>query len=138
MRLSWKDIVATALVAAVVGLYAALLTGVDAPLAGGVRTTALGVLVLGLAACGFGGGDSAAQPGPRDLFTGVGGSLATWLGAFAGVVAVSTLAFGGPALLAILVGAVATLWLIATVRHAAGSLRRRRIAGRTPMAGAGR
>src|SRR5688572_15758456 len=104
MRLSWKDAVATTLVALSVGLYVAHLAGVDAPLAGGVRATALGVLLLGIVACAFGGGNSASEPGPRDLFTGVGGSLATWLGAFSLVVALSTLVFGTPTLLAILVG----------------------------------
>jgi hypothetical protein len=58
MKLTWRDGVATVLVAATGGLYIAYLAGADLPLAGSPRALAVVALTAGIGACAVGGAPS--------------------------------------------------------------------------------
>lgn len=133
MRISWKDAVATACVAAAVVFYGFWLNG--APLFGltGSRTVTLVVLGLGAAACTsarshlavvYGAGDAPRPPLPYVVLVSV-------LGVATLVAGVTALIGGGGVALAVLVGGVAALWVLATIRHMTSGATRR------PSVGAG-
>jgi hypothetical protein len=111
MRLTWKDAGATILTGAVVALYVAFQQGVDLPLVSGPRALASAMLVLGITACALGGGGTPA--GASGALARVGGAL----GAVAGVAALATVITGSEAMLALLVTATVSLWVLATARH---------------------
>jgi len=120
MRLTWKDGIATLLVAGVVTLYAAFSAGAAVPLFGSARMIAGAALVLGLGAC-IAGGDVAptdapggTQTTPRDRWMAIMGVFG--LGAF--VSGLIVLIAANEVALAVLIGLVAAMWLATTVRHA--------------------
>jgi hypothetical protein len=114
MRLPKRDIIATAVVAAAGVLY--LSWAIDATLPGLSGTRATGLVVLGL---GFAASASAVVPGFDQLIHG----SKTYLGvtSLIGFVAfgagVEMLLDASEAALGVLVGAMALLWLIATIHH---------------------
>ena len=120
MRLSWRDGLATVLVAAAVGLYALWATG--AALAGvSTRWMTVIAFALGMAACTanqhelgevYGATPGASRP-PRLYVT-----LATALGIVMLVVGIVAFVMASQAMLATLVAAMAALWLLSTGRHA--------------------
>lgn len=115
MHLSWRDSIATFLVAIGVVIYGAWVAGPGIP--GFVEPTnvAIAILVLGVAAS-----ISAVVPGFDELLRGsklyLGATSALGLVAFAA--AVWTVAAGGAATgLAVLVLATVVLWAMSTMRH---------------------
>jgi hypothetical protein len=111
MRLTWKDGVATLLVAAVVGMYWAYLANVELPLVSEPRALGVAAIVVGLAACAVG---STTTAGTR---------FASALGVFAavpGFAAIIAIVTGSGVALAVLVGGIVVMWLAATVQHASG------------------
>jgi hypothetical protein len=113
MRLTWRDGASTLLTAAVVGLYWAYLADANLPLVAGPRALAGTVMVIGLAACAIGGGDLTAAT-ERSRYGRVMGAFA----AVPGVAGLVTIITGDTVALAIMVGSVVVMWLIATIRHA--------------------
>jgi len=111
MRLTWKDGVATALVAGVVALYIAFLSGAGLPLVSSARAMGLAVLVPGLTACVVGG---TTPPTARDPWT----DLFRFFGMIAFLTAVLVMILGSEMLLAVLVGITVALWLGTSLRHA--------------------
>jgi hypothetical protein len=113
---TWKDLWATVAMAAVAAAYAAHLAGTSTWLLDSVRGTTGLVLVLGALGCGFGNAAELylAERTPAvqayTLLTGALGLTALGAAAYA-LVTASTVG------LAVLVAAVATLWLLATARH---------------------
>jgi hypothetical protein len=122
MRLTWKDAVATALTGLVVAAYVAFLAGADLPVISGVRGLAATVLVVGMVGCALGGAGAADAPAERWSRTLT--VVASLLGAVALFAAIMALVVASKFALAVLVGAVAALWLVATVRHAFAGRRR--------------
>jgi len=117
MRLTMKDLYATITLVVVVTAYAVHLAGTSTWLLDTTRGTIGLVLVLGAVGCGYG---NAAElyladrtPGVRayTLLTGALGLTALAAAGY-GLITASTVA------LTVLVGAIAALWLAATVRHA--------------------
>jgi hypothetical protein len=112
IRLTWKDGIATALTAAAVGIYWALLAGAELPLVGSVRGSATAILLAGVGGCVAG-----AQVIPK------GTGVSKWFG-FLGTVAffagLSAIIWANQTALAIQVGAIIVLWAAATLRHAFG------------------
>jgi 4-amino-4-deoxy-L-arabinose transferase-like glycosyltransferase len=116
MRLTWKDAVATALTGLVVAAYVTFLVGTSLPVVSGVRGLAAAVLVVGLVGCALGGAgasDASAGRWSRTLRV-----VASFLGAVALFAAIVALVVASKVVLAVLVGAVVALWVVATVRHA--------------------
>ena len=115
--LGWKDLWATTAIAAIVAAYAVHLAGTSTWLLDSVRGTTGLVLVIGALGCGFGNAaelylaDRTPAVQAYTLLTGALGLVALGAAAY-GLVTAST--FG----LTVLVAATATLWLLATVRHA--------------------
>src|ERR1019366_4031226 len=120
MRLTWKDAVTTAFMAAVVAVYAAFLNGTSLWLISSARGATCAVLVLGIVGgCALGAAAelySGAQSQPQGPFI----VLATMAGIVALVAAVAGLITGSTVALAILVAATLALWLMATMRPAFG------------------
>jgi formate/nitrite transporter FocA (FNT family) len=125
MRLTWRDGVATALVAAAVVLYGLWLSGV-AMADVSTRLVALVVFGLGMAACianqremaeVFG----ATREGPRPPMTYV--VLATAAGVVILAAGIAAMVTATELMLAVLVAAMVVLWLAATSRHALGGWR---------------
>jgi hypothetical protein len=115
MRLTWKDAVATALTGLVVVAYVAFLAGTDLPVISGVRGLAATVLVAGMVGCALGGaGESDVPAGRWSRALTVTASLLGGIALFAAIV---TLVAASEVVLAVLVGTVVALWLVATVRH---------------------
>ena len=120
MRLTWRDGLATLLVAAAVVLYAlwagnALMPGVS------TRWMTVIAFALGMAACtanqrelGEVYGASGEGPRPSGFYT----ALATALGIVMLAAGVLAFVLASEAMLATLVTAMIALWLIATGRHA--------------------
>jgi hypothetical protein len=126
MRLTWRDGLATMLVAAAALLFVLWETG--AALAG-TSTRAIGVMVfvLGFAAC------SSDQEGMASVYGAAGQRrapmgyvvVASLLGVAALLAGILTLVGGSEAMLVTLVGAMVALWVLATIWHAtSGTLRR--------------
>ena len=120
MRLTWRDGMATLLVAAAAGLYALWATG--AALAGmSTRWMTVIAFALGMAACTanqrelgevYGATPGAARP-PGSYVT-----LATALGIVMLVAGIVAFLMASQAMLATLVATMAALWLLATVYSA--------------------
>jgi hypothetical protein len=120
MRLTWRDGLATLLVAAAVVLYAlwagnALMPGVS------TRWMTVIAFALGMAACTanqreLGEVYGASEEGPRP--SGLYIALATALGIVMLAAGVLAFVLASEAMLAALVTAMIVLWLIATARHA--------------------
>ena len=119
MRLTWRDGLATLLVAAVAVLYALWAVGALMP---GVSTRWMTVIAfaLGAAACTanqreLGELYGATRQGPRT--SGIYVALATALGIVMLAAGILAFALASEAMLATLVAAMIALWLIATARH---------------------
>ncbi len=126
MRLTWRDAVATVLVAGVVALYAAFVAGHGVAPVAGPRALAGGALLLGLTACAVGARvdpDRAAGSGWAGYV------LASVLGAVALVAALLTMLTGSAITLGVLVATTGMLWLYATVRHATPERQPSRLVG---------
>jgi hypothetical protein len=115
MRLSWRDALATLLVAIALGVYAAWTLGAELPGFGTVGAVAIIVLGLGVVASA-----SAVVPGFADLLRGSRGYLAlsSAFGLLALAAGVYALVAGEAAALTILVLATVAMWAMATARHA--------------------
>src|SRR5512143_3469781 len=116
MSLSWRDSIATTLVAIGVVIYGAWIVGVEIPGLAEPVNIALAILVLGVAAS-----ISAVVPGFDELLHGSKPYLAgaSILGAVALGSGVWTIAGGGAATgLAVLIAATVVLWAMSTMRHA--------------------
>jgi hypothetical protein len=120
MRLTWRDGLATLLVAAAAVLYVLWGTGALMP---GVSTRWMTVIAfaLGVVACTanqreLGEVYGATREGPRA--SGVYIALATALGIVMLVAGILAFVLASEAMLATLVAAMVALWLIATARHA--------------------
>jgi hypothetical protein len=120
MRLTWKDGLATLLVATAAVLYALWAVGGIMP---GVSTRWMTVIAfaLGVAACTanqheLGEVYGATREGPRPA--GLYIALATALGIVMLVAGILAFVLASETTLATLVAAMAALWLIATARHA--------------------
>ena len=119
MRLTWKDGLATLLVAAAAVLYALWATGALMP---GVSTRWMTVIAfaLGVAACTanqheLGEVYGATREGPRP--SGLYIALATALGVVMLAAGILAFVLASEAMLATLVAAMIALWLITTSRH---------------------
>jgi hypothetical protein len=115
MSLSWRDSIATILVAIGVVVYGAWVVGSEIPGFSEPAGVAIGVLVLGVAAS-----ISAVVPGFSELLRGSKLYLAaaSALGVVALGAGVWTIAAGGAAAgLAVLVLATVVLWAMSTMRH---------------------
>jgi hypothetical protein len=111
MRLTGKDAVATAVVAAAGGLYAWHVGSPDLAFVGSTRWVTLAVFVLGVVACATGASYSAT--GRYTTVMSV-GAVATFALLLTGLIT------GSGTVLALLAGLVALMWLVTTVRHALG------------------
>jgi hypothetical protein len=121
MRLTWKDAVATVIVAGAVALYLAHLDGADLAFLSGVRVLAPVILVLGFAAF-----VAAAQvPEQTSRANNRWLNLFGILGLVSAIAAVGAMISAGAAFLAVLVGCIALMWILATTRHAIGPPRGR-------------
>jgi hypothetical protein len=120
MRLTWRDGLATLLVAAAAALYALWATG--AAMAGvSARWMTVIAFALGMAACTanqreLGAVYGAAPGAPRPPGTYV--ALATALGVVMLVAGIVAFVIASETMLATLVAAMVVLWLTATGRHA--------------------
>ena len=114
MRLSTRDLLATALVGVAVVLYGAWLIGMEMPWFTEVSAVALGVLVLGISAS-----MSAVVPGFAELLRGSRSYLAaaSVLGLVAFAAGVWAVWAQEPIGLAVLVAATLVLWAMSTWRH---------------------
>ncbi len=114
MRVQKRDIIATCLVAAAVVVYLFWVVGSGLPGLGSIRATGTVVLVLGFAASA-----SAVVPGFVQLLHGNRAYLAvtSLIGLAALVGGVLTLIAESAAGLAVVMGAMVVLWLIATTHH---------------------
>ena len=121
MRLSWRDAVATLLVAAAAAVTLSIMNGWDWPLIGDARAGAIGVLVLGFAASVTGGGP---QWFVAALRRGV-STQGMWLSIFASAMGLLTFALlvvdlfvNSVTLLVWTTVALLALWIVATIHHA--------------------
>jgi hypothetical protein len=116
IRLTLKDLYATITLAVVVTAYAVHLAGTSTWLLDTTRGTTGLLLVLGAVGCGFGNAADLyledRTPGTR-AYTLLTGALGLTALAAAGY-GLITASAAGPA---VLVAAIAALWLVATVRH---------------------
>jgi hypothetical protein len=116
MRLTWRDGVATVLVALGVAYYAVYLRGFDLAALSNVRTVAAAVFLLGMAACIVGGDLSqVGAPAPMDRGLVVGSVFGT----VAMLAATGAMLTGSALVLGVLVADTVLLWTLATVRHLA-------------------
>jgi hypothetical protein len=125
MRLTWRDGLATAFVAAAAGLYAVWATGAGSS---GTSARMVGAVVFGLgwAACTSDKDGVAVVygPAPRGQRLPMSYVAATsLLGLVALVAGVATIASASGSMLAVLVAAMVTLWAMSTIRHALRSTR---------------
>lgn len=130
MRLTWRDVLATAVVAAAGALYAWHLADPGLAVVGSARWASVAVFVLGVTACAL-GSDTQTVGSPYASTMSAGGGLA-------GLLTAATLVTDSAVTLAGVVGIVGLLWLVTTMRHALGI----RVVGRAPaepseMVGAG-
>jgi hypothetical protein len=117
MRISWRDSIATVLVAIGVVIYGAWVVGFEIPGLGEPIAVAIAILALGVVAS-----LSAVVPGFGDLLRGSKAYLVT--ASFVGLIAfgagVCTIAGADPtAGLAILTVSTVVLWVMSTMRHLA-------------------
>ncbi|MFI6317630.1 hypothetical protein ACIBG8_08925 [Nonomuraea sp. NPDC050556] len=117
MRLTWKDGVATAFMAAMTAVYVMFLQGTDWPIIDSVRGAAGTILVLGMVGgCAMSRGDLYEKPMTtvKRFFV----AIATVLGVTALAGAVIALITASEVALGVFFFATAALWLVATLRHA--------------------
>ncbi len=124
MSLSWRDSIATLLVALGVVIYAAFVLGVTIPGLESVAAIAIGILVLGIAAS-----VSAVVPGFDALLHGsrmyfAGTSVLGLIALGAGLYAIAN---GESIALAILTLATVVLWALSTARHVGVHLPQQRL-----------
>src|SRR5688572_27371922 len=118
MRLTWKDGVATAIMALVLAVYLLYTSGADVVFVSSVRGATVAILLLGAIGCGYGAADQlykAAKSNATRVFT----VVASTLGATALVTGFIALVFASAIALTVLFAATAGLWLLATARHIA-------------------
>src|ERR1017187_7840353 len=115
MRLTWKDAVSTAFMAAIVVIYVAFLNSTTAWLISSARGTAAAVLALGIVGgCGMSVAAEQYQGQLARAYT----SFASALGTTALIAGVIALITASTVALAVLVGATLALWLAAAARGA--------------------
>jgi hypothetical protein len=110
MRFTWRDALATTLVAAAAALEVVHLAGADAPGLAGGRALTGAMLLLGIAACAAGSTEMATLP--------IG--YARWmsfLGATAVVITLAGLISGAFSMPAVLTVTIVAMWAAATIRH---------------------
>ncbi|WIV62197.1 hypothetical protein [Amycolatopsis nalaikhensis] len=107
MQREWRDAVATVPVLSIVALYVDYFPDDTALWVHGPRAMATSALVLGLVSFLLG----------ADRWTGPARWISAPLGTAALLCAVFTLVTGDGFTLAVLVGLIAALWLVSTVRH---------------------
>src|ERR1017187_8633802 len=113
MRLTWKDAVSTAFMAAIVVIYVAFLNSTTAWLISSARGTAAAVLALGIVGgCGMSVAAEQYQGQLARAYT----SFASALGTTALIAGVIALITASTVALAVLVGATLALWLAGTGR----------------------
>ena len=112
MKLTFRDVVATAATALAAVYGIGFLLGAEVPLAPGTRAVSAVVLGLGMVGCTMGG---AAQETGRSRV----GTALMVLGAAVFVVAIVAIASGSEVMLATLIGGTIAMWAVATLRHAA-------------------
>jgi hypothetical protein len=128
MRLTWKDGVATAVMALVLAVYLLYVSGTDVVFVSSVQGATAAILLLGVIGCGYGAADQlykATKSTATRFFT----VVASTLGATALVAGLIALIFGSGVALTVLFAATAALWLLATARHIAGTCRAPRVIG---------
>jgi len=109
MGLTWRDGVATTLVVAASGLFAADAFGSPVPGFSGTRVLSAAVLAASVGACGT-GSDQTADGGWK--------TFAQWLGMAAFAAGVLGIVTGNALMLYVLVGVTGLLWVGTTGRHA--------------------
>jgi hypothetical protein len=115
MKLTWKDAVASTIVGIAIALYAAHLFGADLAFVSGPRVLAAVLLGLGFAAF------VAAAEIPDQPEEPAGGRWLTVfgvLGTISAIAGVAGMISASPVFLAVLVGSITLMWILATVRHA--------------------
>lgn len=116
MRPTWKDAVATLVMAVNAGVYVAYLRGVDLPLISSTRGTTAAVLVLGiLGGCALSETGELYEAGTRSMR--IYAAITGLFGMVAFAAAVAGLISGSDIALAVLFAATVLLWLAATTRH---------------------
>jgi hypothetical protein len=120
MRLTWKDVVSTLFMAAIVAVYLAFGSGTSLWLISSARGAVTAVLVLGIVGgCALSAAGSLYQQ-TLTRSERVYRTVASVLGLVALIAAVAGLITGSTVMLAILFATTIALWLTATVRHAFG------------------
>jgi hypothetical protein len=114
MRLTWKDGVATLLMAAVGVVTVATMQGWGWPLLGGYRSAGVIVFGLGMVMCPVGGSALRTPEDMREPYV----RFASALGIVSLVALAGLLIWGTQAWFVALVMDVALLWAMSTIRHA--------------------
>ncbi len=110
MSLSWRDAIATIIIAGVGVLTYAKLSGVNVPLLGNWRLSTLALLLLGFATCVIVGWDVTPS---QNAWT----AIASTLGVFGLLVGVAGLIFESKFLFVSLAVDITALWVVATLHH---------------------
>lgn len=118
MGLTWKDGVSTLLMGAIIAVYLAFLNGTSLWLISSARGTTAAVLILGMAGGWLLSGAGDLYQDQRSPSVRAWRMIAAVWSIVALVAAVTGLASGSTAALAVLVAATGALWLAATMRHA--------------------
>jgi hypothetical protein len=111
--LTWKDGIATLLVAATAGITYARAKGMELPLLASWRMAALALLVLGMTACAVGAGNAIVAGGPWN-------TIASALGILALILGVLGIITGQKIIVITLAIVIAGLWIATTFRHLLG------------------
>lgn len=120
--LSWRDGLATLIVAFAMLLTAAVIQGWSWPVVGSrYRVGGVVLFVVGLAACIAGGESLAGRPGDAFLQT------VRWLSILAALLLLGCLIYATPPFFVGLAAFIVLMWLLATVHHLVGSVRRARL-----------
>jgi hypothetical protein len=116
MRLTWRDLFATLLVAAIIVIYTVYLRHTTGWVVSDTRATTSLVLILGSAVCGLGQTDDL-YPGDHKKATALYALWTSLLGITALIAAVIGTVGGSAGALAVLFGGTVLLWGSATLRH---------------------
>lgn len=116
-RLTWKDLAAGLVVAAVAALYVPFLLGIELPLVAGPRVLAVVLLVLGAIGCAFGTANEVYERGKTDPRLRAYGVLAGVIGTVLLVSALFTVVTASEIGLAVLAIGIGVLWLASLARH---------------------